>query len=308
MSWTRCLLYVVSFVGFAVASQAQQAPPPNPMRVLQITQELVKPGKGAAHANVEAGWPAAFAKAGSKDHYWGLVAMTGINDALFITPYPSLSALEQSGEWMEKAPGLQASLDRLADKDGDLLTGIRSMIATRMDEASVGTVGDMTKVHGMLIRTSRVRIGHTTDFMEYMKLVKEGYEKAGVDPHIGTYVVTAGSAVPTYLTFRGFHGIGEMDEWPAMGDKMRAALTPEQRDRMDKLAEGAFTARDAEIYMINPRMSYVSAQAIAADPTFWKFWKANPGALAANASKSEVRQAGAPKDEMRTEKSAVKKP
>ena len=249
--------------------------------------------------------PAAFAKAGSKDHYWGLVAMTGINDALFITPYPSLSALEQSGEWMEKAPGLQASLDRLADKDGDLLTGIRSMIATRMDEASVGTVGDMTKVHGMLIRTSRVRIGHTTDFMEYMKLVKEGYEKAGVDPHIGTYVVTAGSAVPTYLTFRGFHGIGEMDEWPAMGDKMRAALTPEQRDRMDKLAEGAFTARDAEIYMINPRMSYVSAQAIAADPTFWK---ANPGSLAANASKSEVRQAGAPKDEMRTEKSAVKKP
>ena len=298
-------MHVVSFVGFTAASQAQQAPAPNPMQVLQITQEMVKPGKGAAHANVEAGWPAAFAKAGSKDHYWGLVAMTGINDALFITPYPSLSALEQSGEWMGKAPGLQASLDRLADKDGDLLTGMRSMIATRLDEASVGTVGDMSKVHGMLIRTNRVKIGHTTDFMDYMKLVKEGYEKAGLDPHIGTYGVSAGAAVPTYLTFRGFHGIGDMDAWPAMSDKMRAALTPEQRDRMDKLAESAFTARDAEIYMINPRMSYVSAQAIAADPSFWK---SNPGALAANASKSEVRQAGAPKADMKAEKPAVKTP
>jgi hypothetical protein len=32
-------------------------------KVLQIFREQVKPGKGAAHETVEAGWPKAFAKA-----------------------------------------------------------------------------------------------------------------------------------------------------------------------------------------------------------------------------------------------------
>lgn len=293
MSLTHRTLLAVSLCSLAIPALAQDAHMAPP-KVLQIFQETVKPGKNAAHTAHEQGWPVAFAKAGIKDYYFGLTAVTGGNDALYITPYPSLAALEKSSEAMDNAAGLQASLAKLADKDGDFLSGTRTLIATRQDDLAVGTPGDIGRVHGFFIRTTRVRIGHQPEFVEFMKLVQEGHQKAGIDPHIATYVVSMGVPVPTYMTFRGFRSLAEMDEWPAMNDKMRAALTDEQRQRMDKLAESAFTAREANVYMISPKMSYVSEQSVAADPAFWK---TNPVVVAGLWKKSNVAQAGTPKDQ-----------
>ena len=61
---------------------------------------------------------------------------------------------------------------------------------------------------------------------------------------------------------------------------------------MDKLIEGAFTARDAEIYMISPKMSYMSMALMQADP---EFWKSSPPMQLAKAQGTMVQQAGAPK-------------
>jgi hypothetical protein len=152
---------------------------PNPFKVLKIFQEVVKPGANAAHVNHETGWPATLSKAGSEDHYFALVSMSGINDALYVTPYPSLAAIAKN------------------------------------DKAE-------------------------------------------------------------------------------MNEKMRASLTQEQRDRMDKLAESAFMERDTEIYTLDPRQSYPTKETIAVDPAFWKM---NPVVLAANAKKTAVTQAGTPKTE-----------
>lgn len=288
----RSLVLASITLAASAAAHAQAAPPPNPRKLLSIFQEVVKPARNASHEAHETGWPTAFAKAKSPVYSLALVSTTGNNDALYITAYPSFAEMEKGVGWAEKVPGMQATLDRLAEKDAEFLVSTRATIASQQEDLTLGTPGDLTRMHGFLIRTSRVKIGHGSDYEEYMKLVQEGYKKANIDPHIASYAVTSGVPVPTYMTFRGFHSLAEMDEWPAQGIAMRAALTQEQRDRMDKLVEGAFTVRDAEIYMISPKMSYVSMAHMKADP---EFWKSSPPMQLAKAAQPMVEQAGAPK-------------
>ena len=293
MSFIRRLLVLASItLAASAAAHAQAAAPPNPMKLLSIFQEVVKPGRNAAHEAHEIGWPTTFTKAKSPVYSLALVSTTGNNDALYITAYPSFAEMEKGLAWAEKVPSVQATLDRLSEKDAEFLVSTRAMIASQQADLTLGTPGDLTKVHGFLIRTSRVKLGHGSDYDEFMKLVQEGYRKANIDPHVTSYAVTSGVAVPTYMTFRGFHSLAEMDEWPAQGTAMRAALSQEQRDRMDKLVEGAFTARDAEIYMVSPKMSYMSMAHMKADP---EFWKSSPPMQLAKAAQTTVQQAGAPK-------------
>ena len=288
----RSLVLASITLAASAASHAQAAPPPNPRKLLSIFQEVVKPARNSSHEAHETGWPTTFAKAKSPVYSLALVSTTGNNDALYITAYPSFAELEKGVGWAEKVPGMQATLDRLAEKDAEFLVSTRATIASQQEDLTLGTPGELKGMHGFLIRTTRVKIGRGSDYEEYMKLVQEGYKKANVDPHVVSYAVTSGVPVPTFMTFRGFRSLAEMDEWPAQGSAMRAALSQEQRDKMDKLIEGAFTVRDAEIYMVSPKMSYMSMAHMNADPDFWK---SSPPMQLAKAAQAMVEQAGAPK-------------
>lgn len=285
----RSLITVTLTLAAVSTAQAQGAP-----KLLNIFQEVVKPARNSSHEAHEAGWPIAFAKANNPHHSIALTATTGTNDVLYITPYASYAEMEKANDWSAKMPGYQATMDRLAEKDADFLVTTRGMIATLQENNTVGTSNDIAGLHGFYVRTTRVKIGRAADYDEYMQLVKEGYKKAGVDPHIDSYTIASGVAVPTFMSFRGFRSLADMDSWGAAGTKMRAALTQEQRDRMDKLAENSFTARDGEIYVISPKMSYASMETMNADP---EFWKSSPVMQLANAKKGGVQQAGAPKAE-----------
>ena len=287
-------LFVASLLPLAAAARAQDAPKPNPFKVLSIFQEVVKPGQNAAHANHEVGWPTALSKAGSTNHYLALVSTTGNNDALYITAYPSFTALDATQKSQSQLPGLNAANERLAAKDGDFLVRTHGSLAVQSDSLTIGTPASLEKVHGFFVRTSVLKFGQSDEYKEYIRIVQEGYRKAGLDPHILTYEILAGASAPTYITFRGFASIAEVDAWGPMGDKMAATLTAEQRARLTTLAQSAFTSRDGEFYMLDAKQSFPGSDLVAADPSFWK---ENPVALAANAKKATVKQAGAPKAE-----------
>ena len=61
---TAWILAVVAAAPLSAQMTGTQPPPP----VLLIQRELEKPGKGTAHNQWEAGWPAAFAKANLPDY------------------------------------------------------------------------------------------------------------------------------------------------------------------------------------------------------------------------------------------------
>lgn len=94
--------------------------------------------------------------------------------------YPSYAAWEEERNAIEKAAGLGAKLATLAEKDGEYLDNIRSLLAVHRPEASFGRLEgpDYSRIRGWRI-TTRVRIGFTDEFMEFRRILKTGWERAG---------------------------------------------------------------------------------------------------------------------------------
>ena len=64
---------------------AQEGLPTTQPAFLRIVREEVKLGRGAEHAKLEAGWPAAFERAKSPDYYLAMDSLTG-SEAWFVQP------------------------------------------------------------------------------------------------------------------------------------------------------------------------------------------------------------------------------
>ncbi len=97
----------LSCLGSVLLAQAQQVML-TPPKVLVITREVLKPGKGAAHEKWETGWPRAFAKAKWPTRYLAVSSMTGENRALYMSGYESLAAWEADTRAIEQNAVLSA--------------------------------------------------------------------------------------------------------------------------------------------------------------------------------------------------------
>jgi hypothetical protein len=87
----QSLVVAALFATPAIASaQAMTAPP-----WLNITREVVKPGKGPAHAKHEAAWSRALEAAKYPTGALGLTSMTGPNENWWLGGLASLADLEK---------------------------------------------------------------------------------------------------------------------------------------------------------------------------------------------------------------------
>jgi hypothetical protein len=292
MSTRTTLIAAALCLGAAAAVSAQNAPSPvkTGPKYLMIVDENVKAGKGAAHEKNEAGWAAEYSKADNKAYYFAMNPMTGGTSTLYISGYNSWAEVSAAQDAVAKVPGLQEKIAAYADKENDFLNGVRVTWAAFQPAITIGDVPDFAKVHGYRITTYRVRIGHTDEFVEARKMLKAGYEKAGVTTaHFGVFVVTQGVTVPTYLVFRPFTSLAEFDSDSATNATVMAQVPADSMKKYDKLIEASLVARETDTYTISPKTSYVPAAFADADP----FWKNSPTVVAANTKKSAVTQAGA---------------
>lgn len=291
MSLSRRTLPLAALIAVASPVAAQQSQPPTAPRILQIYQELVKPGKASAHERHEQGWPTAFGNAKTENYYVALVGNTGAGDAWYVNSYGSYADWAAADAKIAKVAGLQSQLDALSDKDAEFLSGARSIVAVLQDSLAIGTAPEFAKVHGWRVTTVRVKLGHTDSFEAGRKLLRDAYAKAGIDPHIGVYVVSQGVNTPTYLIFRPYSSIADFDAWPATGRAMGQQLTQEQRDMLRKIDENDVLTREADNYAVSPKQSYIPAAWAAADPDFWK---TNPVVAMRARARANVAQAGKP--------------
>lgn len=82
--------------------------------LLSIVREEVKVGRVADHQRLEAGWPAACEKSKSPYYYLALVSLTGRNEAWYITPYASHTALGENMQRDDADAVLTAETTRLS--------------------------------------------------------------------------------------------------------------------------------------------------------------------------------------------------
>ncbi len=242
-------------------------PPP---KVLQIYREEIKPGKGAAHEQVEAGWPKAFAKANWPTNYLAITSSTGPSEAWFLTGYDSLEAWEKDSRNIEKNPALRKELQQLEARDGELRSGGRSVVALYREDLSYQPNFDMPKMRYFRIITFRVRQGHDTQFADAVKIVRPAFEKASIPAHWAIYQIYAGMPAPTFLLFIPTKSLAEADAAIASAPALQQAEGEDGVKKLQTIASDAFNSVETNIFEFNAKMSYPSKQWADEDPDYWR--------------------------------------
>jgi len=247
---------------------ASSGPPP----VIQVFKEEVKPGKSPLHTKSEAGFVAAYKKAGLKYYYLATTSMSGKPEAWFMNAYASMEDVEKANEAFDANKTVQAELDRINVSDGDLLSNASSMYLFYNPELSYRPNFNLGEYKYFMVDTYRVKLGHYDKFAETRKVINAAHEKANLDEHMLVYNVGLGGAAGTVIVFQPVKSLKEYDDsakthgkgseyYEALGDEGRKLMTAyNQNDAM-------YFQRDFQA--ISPQMSFVSDKVMASNPSFW---------------------------------------
>ena len=272
---------VAALCGLAVTSAVHAqttASIPPPPKVLQIFRETVKPGHNAAHAKVEAGWPAAFRKASWPSHFFALTSMSGPNEAWFISGWDSYAAFEKDSQDAEKNAALDAEISRLGAIDGEHLTNTAGMFATYREDLSYRATVSIPLMRYFQLTTYRVKPGRGADFTAARKMVQDAHEKLNIDEHWAMYQVTSGAPGGTYLLFLPIKSMAEIDAAQEMhGKAYDAALGEENQKKVGDLMTASVESSTSVLLRFSPKMSYPPKAWVEAD-AFWAPAPAIPAA------------------------------
>ena len=249
------------------AAQDASAPP----KILQVQVEYTKPYKnGAVHDKTESAFVQAMTKAKFPAHYIALTSMSGKDRSDFITAYDSFAEWQADNKLVEKNPALAAELEHASTADAELLDSTNNLIFTYDDDLSYKPHGDLAHARYMEISIFQVKPGHAHDWHELAKMVKEAHDKAGDSAHWAMYEVGYGTDDGTYIALSGDKSMADIDTGYADFKKFSDALGKEGMKKLDDLIAETVVSSHAELYSINPKMSYAPDAYITADPDFWK--------------------------------------
>jgi hypothetical protein len=271
MRVTKTLLALPSLLCLGVtATLAQgQALPASQPPLLTIYREQVKVGRGAEHERIEAGWPAAFAKAKSPNYYLAAISLTGAQEAWFLAPFASNAAYADELKLQSSDTALAAALARLARADAEVLNDSRTIQAMARTDLSHGAFPDLTKVRFWEITIFRVRPGHESEFEAAAKVYGAATDRAATGFSYRVYQIMAGMPGPTFLVFTSVESYAQFDAVMANGQKTMQSFTADEQATMQKFSTDALINSETNRFALNPTMSYVSAETRATDPAFW---------------------------------------
>ena len=260
------------------AAQETSSGTPSLPKVLQITREYTKPYKnGAAHDKTEGAFVQAMTKAKWPTHYIALSSLSGKLRSVYFTSYDSLEAWENDSAAVAKNSALAAELERASVADGELLDSVDQGVFVYNDELSFHARADLSQQRFLEISAYNVRPGHQKEWNELVKLVKAGYEKAGIDAHWGTFALIYGGQGGRYIVLSAHKSLAEVDN-DFLNDRLfEKALGENGLKQLDTLVQASIESSEHNLYQFNPRQSYVSDEWIKED-SFWKPKAAAPAA------------------------------
>ncbi len=236
-------------------------------KLLVISREYTKPGKdGAPHQAVEGAYPKALAAGKVPNHYYAAVSLSGPPRVLFFHGYDSYA------EWADQRqgtdPALASTLARTTAADGDLLSSKDYSVWAKRDDLSLNP-GFRVGARVEVIIQYRVRPGHAEEFEDLVKLYTQGYQ--GVSGmHWGTYEEIYGSPGNTFLVIITHKAAAELDAEDENDKKFADALGADGLKKLAALEASCLESKQADLFFIDPKMSYPNEKMLKADPEFWK--------------------------------------
>jgi len=274
---------IAGCVGAAAQEQPEGMMPP---KILTVTREWTKPGKsGMSHEKTESAFVQAMTRAKWPTHYLAVDSTSGKPRSLFFTPYDSFEAWEKDSKAVDKNKALSAELDRANVADGEMLSGVDQGMLMFREELSLRPKVDIAHMRYFEISRFHVKQGHDKDWEDLLKMYQSGFEKIP-EAHWATYQIVYGVEDGTYIIFNSIKTAAEIDRELADWPKFMAAMGEDGMKKIADLTEKTVDSSETNLFMFNPRMSYVSEDWVKADPEFWK-----PKAAPAAASKPEKKPA-----------------
>jgi hypothetical protein len=249
---------------------AQTASPPNPYKILTISRETVKPGRGPAHDKLESDWARAQMAAKSNYHFLAIRSITGPRETWFLSGFPSWAEYTRVGKAYDESPALAAIDARMAPQESEMLTDSRTMVLLRRDDLSYGE-GSLPDMRFFSISRVSVRPGHNAEFVDERKIVKAAHESAHVADSYSVYEATAGAPAGTFFVFVGRKSMSDIDDAETVhGAAYVAAMGGDEgRKRAAAAAANYLVSSQTDHYAFLPKQSMVSADWAKSDPSYW---------------------------------------
>jgi hypothetical protein len=277
---------VAGSFGMAVA-QEQPMPPP---KVLTVTREFVKAGKGGVmHDKAESAFVQAFARAKWPTHYLAMNSVSGKPRVLFFTAYDSFEAWEKDMNAVNKNAALSGALDHAGVVDGELLDSVDGGAWAYREDYSLRAPVDIPHMRYFEISVFHVKQGHRKDWDDGMKMVLAAYQKASPQMHWACYEAAFGAPDGTYVFITPMKSASEIDQSFAQDKDFQAAMGEDGMKRLEELSAASIESSESNLFMFNPKMSYVADDWVKADP---EFWKPKPAAAPAAAPKKSAEKPG----------------
>lgn len=266
LGFMLCMLAGWSGLGIA-QEKAGEMPPP---KVLVILREFLKPGRtGTTHEKTESAFVQAFRAAKWPTEYLAVDSLSGKPRSLFLTGYDSFAAWEKDAKAVEKNATLSAALDRAGLLDGDLQSDADASVFTHREDLSLRPVVDLPHMRYFEISLFVVKPGHDKDFENLTKMYVSAYEKIP-DVHWATFQLMYGQQSGTaYAVFSPLKSASEVDQEIAMGKQFEQSMGEDGMKKLSDLSAASIESAQTNLFIFNPRESYVSEKWVAADP-FWK--------------------------------------
>jgi hypothetical protein len=236
-----------------------------------IDIENLKPGKsGSAHQKTENAFIQAAQKSKSSPRYLAMDALSGPPRSLFFFSYDSFAALEKEHQQEMSDTAVSADIDRAYAEDGELLTGMSRNIFTLRDDIIPEPGVSIPTMRYMQITRIKVRIGHQSEWEEYVKMLRSNLDKTEPGRHIALYQSAYGwENGGIWLLITPMKSLSEVDEADANSAKFRENMGDANMKHYRELAAASIESAQRNLFAFNPDMSYVQDEWASADP-FWK--------------------------------------
>ena len=255
--------------GVTVHAQEHDSAPSGPAPVLMTVSEIPQPGAEAAHARLEAEYAAALDAGKGSQYYLGMGAITGTPQTVFLSGYSSLEEMSEVHDHDEATMGEKlASLD---DDHSGTLAGVDTAIWRLRSELSNPDTVNLAKMRFMELVHIHVKLGHSAEFADVIKHIREGWMKADPDFRYSIYQQTFGSSMDdSYIVMIAMKSLADLDKHHAMVAEYRKASGENVQKQMLEFESADYNSTESNLFVFTPSMSRLPESWTKDDTEFWK--------------------------------------
>ncbi len=253
----------------AVHAQEHDSAPSGPAPVLMTVREMLQPGAEAAHAKLEAEYAAALDAGKGSQYYLGMGAITGTTQTVFLSGYSSLEEMSEVHDHDEATMGEKlASLDE--EHSGTLGAVDTAIWRLRPELSNPGTV-NLAKMRFMDLIHIHVKLGHSAEFADVIKHIREAWMKADPDFHYSIYQQTFGISMDdSYLVMIAIKSLADLDKHHSMVAEYQKGLGEDVQKHMQEFESANYNSTESNLFVFTPSMSRLPPSWTKDDTEFWK--------------------------------------